>query len=156
MNLYIKVINGICVDHPAFEDNLLDAFQGNIPPEWEPFVRVEKPTFTKVFQVISEEPTYQKVNNVWTDVWDVRDMTIEEQNSKTQQIAIELTAYQQNRVNFIQERISTFTDANAIAAWQDCLTKTQNWTYTINNDDPINWATPDLPDLPKLVDGVWV
>ena len=86
MNLYIKTDgNGNTIDHPAFEDNLLQAF-GSIPSEWEPFIRVERPIPT-VYQVLdSEEPTYQKVNNVWTDVWALRDMTAEEKSNKQQMV----------------------------------------------------------------------
>ena len=84
MNLYIKTDgNGNTIDHPAFEDNLLQAF-GSIPSEWEPFVRVERPIPT-VYQVFaSPEPTYQKVDGVWTDVWALRDMTDAEKVAKQQ------------------------------------------------------------------------
>jgi hypothetical protein len=37
----------------------------------------------------SDEPTYGKVNNFWTDVWSLRDMTAEEKTAK-QQAAINL------------------------------------------------------------------
>ncbi len=86
MNLYIKTDgNGNTIDHPAFEDNLLQAF-GSIPSEWEPFVRIERPIPT-VYQVLaSPEPTYQKVDGVWTDVWALRDMTAEEKTDKQQAV----------------------------------------------------------------------
>jgi hypothetical protein len=78
MNLYIETDNnGNTINHPAFEDNLLEAF-GQIPPHWEPFVRIEKPV-PKLYEILdSEEPIYQKVDGVWTDVWSIRDMTVEE------------------------------------------------------------------------------
>ena len=86
MNLYIKTDgNGNTIDHPAFEDNLLQAF-GSIPSEWEPFVRVESPNL-KVYQVLaSPDPTYQKIDGVWTDVWTLRDMTAEEKSAKQQAV----------------------------------------------------------------------
>ena len=85
MNLYIQIENGQTVNHPAFEDNLLQAF-GSIPSNWEPFTRVERPT-PSIYQVLdSEEPTYQKVNGVWTDVWDLRDMTDAEKAAKQQAV----------------------------------------------------------------------
>jgi hypothetical protein len=84
MKLHIQVDeNGNTVNHPAFEDNLIQAFN-EVPSHWEPFVRVERPTPT-IYQVLdSQEPTYQKVDGVWTDVWDLRDMTDEEKTAKQQ------------------------------------------------------------------------
>jgi len=86
MNLYIETdSNGNPVNHPALEDNLLDAL-GIVPEHWEPFVRVEKPIIG-VYQVFtSDEPTYQKINGVWTDVWTVREMTAEEKLQHQQDV----------------------------------------------------------------------
>lgn len=85
MNLYIKTENGVTKNHPAFEDNLLQAF-GSIPAHWEPFTRVERPT-PGVYQVLeSQEPVYAKINSVWTDVWSVREMTAEEKTAKQQAV----------------------------------------------------------------------
>lgn len=77
MNLYIQVQDGQPINHPAFENNLLQAF-GAIPENWEPFVRVQSPVPT-IYQIF-ENPAlvYQKVNNVWTDVWVLRDITEKE------------------------------------------------------------------------------
>jgi len=85
MNLYIQVENGQPVNHPAFEDNLIDAF-GSIPSNWEPFIRVERP-IPSVYQVLgSEDPTYQKVNGVWTDIWDLTEITDAEKTAKQQAV----------------------------------------------------------------------
>jgi hypothetical protein len=98
MNLYIEVENGQAKNHPAYEDNLINAF-GSVPDNWESFVRIEKPTID-VYQIFnSEEPIYQKINNVWTDVWSIRDMTDEEKTSKQQQTK-DLWAAQPNISNF--------------------------------------------------------
>jgi hypothetical protein len=85
MNLYIKIFDGQPIDHPAFEDNLLNAF-GAIPPNWEPFVRVEKPTPEDYEVLESNEPIYEKVNGVWTDVWSIRAMTNVEKAAKQQEV----------------------------------------------------------------------
>jgi len=83
MNLYIQVENKQPVNHPAFEDNLLQAF-GHIPDHWEPFVRVDRPV-PGVYEVLeSKEPTYEKVDGVWTDVWALRPMTDAEKAAKQQ------------------------------------------------------------------------
>jgi hypothetical protein len=80
MNLYIRIENGQAVDHPALEDNLIDAL-GSVPDNWERFNRVEAPT-PNLYQVLDPvEPSYQKVDGVWTDVWTIRDMTDEEKST---------------------------------------------------------------------------
>ena len=99
MKLHIQVDeNGNTVNHPAFEDNLIQAFN-EVPSHWEPFVRVEKPIPT-IYQVLdSQEPTYQKVDGVWTDVWALRDMTAEEKATR-QQIEKDAWSALPNRDNF--------------------------------------------------------
>lgn len=85
MELYIRVENGQTVKNPAFGDNLRQAF-GEIPAGWEPFVRVERP-IPGVYEVLdSQEPTYQKVDGVWKDVWALRAMTAEEIAAKQQAV----------------------------------------------------------------------
>jgi hypothetical protein len=85
MKLYIEIENGQPKNHPAFEENLLLAF-GFIPAHWEEFIRVEKPE-TEVYKVLeNKEPIYQKVNDVWTDVWFFRDMTVQEKQDKQQSV----------------------------------------------------------------------
>ena len=99
MNLYIETENGQTKNHPAFEDNLLQAF-GVIPTQWEPFTRIERPT-PGVYQILeSQEPVYQKINSVWTDVWSVRDMTDAEKATKQQQVK-DAWAALPNRDNFV-------------------------------------------------------
>ena len=85
MNLYIETENGVTKNHPAFEDNLMQAF-GSIPAHWEPFTRVKRPV-PSVYQILeSDEAVYAKVNGVWTDVWAVREMTAEEKIAKQQAV----------------------------------------------------------------------
>lgn len=86
MNLYIQIENNQPINHPALESNLIEAF-GEIPSNWESFVRPEKPN-VGVYQIEGHEVTYQKVNGVWTDVWPIREMTAEEKAAK-QQAAID-------------------------------------------------------------------
>ena len=85
MNLFIETENGATKNHPAFEDNLIQAF-GSVPEHWEAFIRVERPVPT-LYQILeSEEPTYAKVDGFWTDIWSLRDMTAEEITSKQQAV----------------------------------------------------------------------
>jgi len=85
MNLYIETENGATKNHPAFEDNLIQAF-GAVPAHWEPFTRVERPTLGMYQKMDSNEPVYTKVDGVWTDVWAVREMTAEEKTAKQQAV----------------------------------------------------------------------
>ena len=83
MNLYIQVRDGQPISHPAFEENLFQAF-GQIPSDWESFVRVERPS-VGVYQVLEAgEPAYQKIGDAWMDVWPLREMTAEEKADKQQ------------------------------------------------------------------------
>lgn len=85
MKIYIQIENGQPINHPAFEDNLVQAF-GKIPANWELFTRVERPVLG-VYQLLdSDEAVYAKVGGEWTDVWSVRDMTAEEKTAKQQAV----------------------------------------------------------------------
>ena len=84
MNLYIEIENGQTKNHPALEHNLIESF-GVIPENWEPFIRIEKPTLDTFQILVSEQTSYEKINGVWTDVWHKRDMTAEERAAKIAQ-----------------------------------------------------------------------
>ena len=99
MILYIETENGLPKNHPALEDNLLQAFPA-IPLHWERFVRVECPVPTIYQTFESQEPTYEKVDGVWTDVWSLRDMTAEEKAAK-QQAVKDAWAVRPNAENFV-------------------------------------------------------
>jgi hypothetical protein len=94
MNLFIETENGVTKNHPAFENNLLQAF-GSIPAHWEPFTRIERPV-PGIYQLLeSDEPVYAKVDGVWTDVWAVREMTVEEKTAKQQDVITAFNAREQ-------------------------------------------------------------
>jgi hypothetical protein len=101
MNLYIKIENGKPVDHPAFMDNLIQAF-GAVPSNWEQFIRIERPVPT-VYQILdSQEPTYEFNEQLgyWTDTWALRDMTDVEKTAKQQAIK-DAWAAKPNVANFL-------------------------------------------------------
>jgi len=86
MELFIRIQDGATVGHPIMGDNFAQAFpeidKNNLPPEFARFVRVERPAL-EFFQIFAQEqPTYELVGDVWTDVWHVRDMTPEEKAEK--------------------------------------------------------------------------
>ena len=87
MNLFIKIENNNPVGHPALEYNLIQAF-GVIPNEWEPFIRVSHPNIG-VYQVLESDSTvYQKIGGMWTDVWLVRNMTMQEKIEKQNSVKL--------------------------------------------------------------------
>ena len=88
-NLYIQIENGLPVNHPAYETNLLEAF-GEIPVNWESFQRVSQPAPTLFFVLESPEPSYQKIDGVWKDVWAFRPMTDSEKEAMQNEV---LNAY---------------------------------------------------------------
>jgi len=94
MKLYIETENGQTKNHPAFEGNLIQAF-GSIPAHWEPFIRVERPTLGVYDVPESNEPTYEKVDGTWTDVWMVRPMTQEEKTALQQSVRDAFNAREQ-------------------------------------------------------------
>ena len=100
MNLYIQIENGKPINHPALMDNLMAAFNGIVPPNWEKFIRVERPIPTVYQVLVSEESTYEfnEATGYWMDIWALRDMTVDEKVAKQQQ-AKNLWAQRPNLVN---------------------------------------------------------
>lgn len=94
MNLFIQVANGEPVNHPAFEENLIQAF-GSVPSDWEPFQRVERPV-PRIYEILEgDNPSYQKIDGIWTDVWPLRAMTPEEIAAKQQAVKDQWAARRQ-------------------------------------------------------------
>lgn len=79
-NLFIQVVDGKPVNHPATEENLrmfIDNFDPENPPAtFEKFVR-RQPEEAPKWKVVDRLP-YAKVNGVWTDVFGIRDMMPQE------------------------------------------------------------------------------
>jgi len=125
MNFYIETENGLVKNHPAFEDNLIEAF-GSVPEQWELFIRVERPILGVYELFTAEEPTYEKVNAVWTDVWHKRDMTAEEKAAKQQDV------------------ITVFNSRKQAQNWSA-------WTF----DEATCTMQPPIP-RPELIEGVFV
>ena len=89
MNLYIETEDGVTKNHPAYEDNLIQAF-GAVPAHWEPFIRVAAPP-VGIFEVY-EGASYALVDGVYTDVHNIRPMTTEEKASRIEQVRTNLPA----------------------------------------------------------------
>jgi hypothetical protein len=82
-DLYIQVVDGQPVNHPALKENLLDAL-GEVPTGWEPFIRIPAP-YQIYKKLASEIPEYKKVDGVWLDLWTLIDLTAEEKAAVQQE-----------------------------------------------------------------------
>ena len=100
-SLYIKIVDGMAVDHPILEENLVSAFPGinldQLPSTFARFEKTPQPLFG-VYE-LCEHAYAANTEGVYTDVWTVRPMTDHE---KTQQ---------QNTVK------SAFIKINGPASW---------------------------------------
>ena len=147
MNLYIEIENGIAKNHPAFEDNLIEAF-GLIPNNWEPFTRIESPT-PDVYQVLeSQEAAYAKVGDVWSDIWSLRDMTVEEKTAK-QQAVVAIFSEHEYASNWSAWTLdeATCTMQPPIPRLEPDLTKIEAGIYTFWCGADNNWK--ETPVRPK-------
>ena len=85
MKLYIETENNLPKNHPALEENLLQAF-GEIPEHWIPFERIERPKLGVYEVFIDENPEYHLVDGIYKDVWLIRPMDDNEKSAKQQSI----------------------------------------------------------------------
>jgi hypothetical protein len=90
MELYIRIKDGQPFEHPIFVDNFRQAFPdvdvNNLPAEFAPFIRIERPTLGVYEVMTAEEPTYDLIDGVYKDVWHKRNMTSEEIVAKQQAV----------------------------------------------------------------------
>lgn len=131
MKLYIETENGVPKNHPAFEDNLLQAF-GVIPENWIAFERVERPQLN-VYDVLDQEhPEYQLVDGVYKDVWMVRPMNDVEISAKQQRVK-DSWASLPNRENFTAWVFDEVTCSYIPPAPRPDDGKLYRWDGTVNN-----------------------
>jgi len=89
LELFIAVDeSGNPIGHPIVKENLLQAFPNidlsNLPSNFERFVRTPRPELG-IYEVMAKEyPTYEKINGVFTDVWHIADMPLEQKAAKQQ------------------------------------------------------------------------
>ena len=83
MKCYIAIENGNPIGHPMVEENFVQCFPeidlNNLPSNWANFVRVVQPEIDRFEVVVGV--SYQWVDGVVKDVWDVRPMTDAEKNT---------------------------------------------------------------------------
>ena len=132
MNLSIETENGVTKNHPAFEDNLIQAF-GQVPEHWVPFERVERPVLGQYEVFDPEHPTYEFIDGVWKDVWHKRDMTAEEK-----------AVVKQAAIKALQD------------VWLN-RPQAENWSAWVLNEETVTYDPPiprPEPDQTKLDAGI--
>lgn len=121
--LYIKVVNGKTVDHPVFEDNLIQAF-GKVPSEYEPFLRNSEPRRMEWSEILdAEAEQYKCVDGVWTDIWPIRPMTAEERAPIEAEFLRQFKAYKTESLEKANAELQATSDANEIAVWNRYIEK---------------------------------
>jgi hypothetical protein len=137
MNLYIKVIDGAPVGHPALESNLLEAFQNVIPPEFEVFVSSPYSFTRGVFQVIECRYVKNK-DDVWTNNWSLRDMTDSEKVIETERLVNNIKQYISAQKESAQINIvgcMRTSDYEGVDVWTKYLNKCNDWD--VSSFDPL-------------------
>lgn len=93
MKLFIRIKDGVAVDHPIMEENFCQAFPhidvNNLPPEFAEFVRLEVPPLG-VYEIY-EGTTYEKSGNNFQDFHHIRPMTLEEKTARQNAVKEEWT-----------------------------------------------------------------
>jgi hypothetical protein len=147
--LFLKVVDGQPVDNPVYESNLIQVY-GYIPPEYQPFTRVQQNVTPLIYQNVTD--TYQDVNGQWQDVWVISEQTAEEKAATTAQINANGVAQQQQLINNANIQIATLTaegDTQGVETWETYLVSLNAWTMPPINPNwtqaTINYAFPKQP-----------
>lgn len=156
MNLYIQLINGQPIEHPIFEDNLIDAFPdedlNNLSSKFAPFNRIyfEDTGLTcGVYQIKECIYALSKDGKTYQDTWSVREMTDDEKTQAIQERKNSINMHIDAEKEYAQNIIDTSTDTKQVGAYQIYLEKLNAYVC----DDPF---APDLPRQPFLnYRGVW-
>ena len=101
MELFIRIKDGACFEHPILSDNFRQAFPDvnieNLPAEFARFVRIAPPVLGAYEK--NQTVSYQLVDGVYTDVFICEQMTVQEIASKQQQVK------------------DSWTNSNGFASW---------------------------------------
>ena len=139
MNLIIQIRDGQPYEHPILLENFVSAFPNvdvnNLPPEFARFERVSRPTEGPYEEITGL--SYQWVNGVVKDVWDVRQFTeqekIDKQNFIKAQFAI-FPNYQSwtfNETTCIFDPPIPYPNDGEMYAWDEAL---QQWIHSSQAD----------------------
>lgn len=143
-NWYIQIDEqGNPVNHPMLEENLIDIYPNGIPKKYQPFMRIPTP-IPNVFQMVGDAPSYEKINDIWQDVWPLIQKSTEEVagiKAQIDQIILNIKTERVAKVNGLIADNST-TEAQKIA-YNNYLAQLRIYTVT----DYLNWEVPKIPKL---------
>jgi hypothetical protein len=147
--LFIKVVDGQPIDNPVYESNLIEVY-GAVPPEYQPFTRVQQNVTPTIYQNADDE--YQNVNGQWQDVWVLIEQTTEEKAVTTAKINADGVAQQQQRITNTNNQIATLTaegDTQGVEVWNSYLASLNAWVMPPINPNwtqsAINYNFPKQP-----------
>jgi hypothetical protein len=147
--LFLKVVDGQPVDNPVYESNLIQVY-GYVPPEYQPFTRVQQNVTPTIYQNADDE--YQNVNGQWQDVWVLIEQTTEEKAVTTAKINADGVTQQQQKITNANTQIATLTaegDAQGVEVWNAYLVNLNAWVMPPINPNwtqsTINYGFPKQP-----------
>lgn len=127
--LFIQIKDGQPYEHPIFEDNFREAFPhidvNNLPAEFARFKRISCPMNAGEFEV--DITTYQWVNGVVQDVWNVRPMTEEERVNYIQLKSMRVNHQAQTLRDLAQHGIDNSPEGVVKNAWVEFKSKMDAW-----------------------------
>ena len=143
-NWYIQIDEqGNPVNHPMLEENLIDIYPNGIPEKYQPFMRIPTPV-PNVFQMVGDASSYEKINDIWQDVWPLIQKSTEEVagiKAQIDQIILNIKTERVAKVNGLIADNST-TEAQKIV-YNNYLAQLRIYTVT----DYLNWEVPKIPKL---------
>jgi hypothetical protein len=157
---YIQVDGaGNAISHPAFEENLLQAFPEQIPSDWEPFVFVNDPPYTGAFEY--KESSYVKTDDgYWTIVY-IKKLLEGDEKTQKQKEYEQRAAYVKGKeieiASFAEKDLLEKNDENGSLLWSDYKQKMSNWSLDYIGETYANLFNPPMPRRPtQQQDGTWV
>ena len=134
MILFIKVVNGVTVDHPVLSSNLLQ-FYGDVPADYEMFDRTEKPPL-KRFEVDDVDAVQyaRNDNGIWTDVWPVRVMTPEERAVVETAVIGQLTQAREFLISSAEEALERGLDIEIAAETEQYIAALKSLELSAEED----------------------
>jgi hypothetical protein len=147
-DLYIRIDeNGNTINHPYFTENLIDCgIDPTTDPSYAPFKRVTQEESGIVVNLLQMPVvSYGKVDNIYTDIWSVIDLTGDELTAKKAEISQQVTDGIADRIdtaNILLEKATLDSDKQNL---QNYLVTIKAFTVTDYNVPTISW-----PVMPKL------
>jgi hypothetical protein len=140
--LYIKVVNGLPVDHPVLQENLQDVF-GAIPDEYQPFLRTVQPALEYFEEWDMEAVQYAKIDGTWTDLWPRKTVSAERYAELSAQLRQYTLLRIEHEKKYAAEQREQASDAMK-PHWDAFLEELESFVIP-DSEDLINLKLPHTP-----------